>query len=31
MSESAEQTAGNVENILLITVDSLRYDLTLTR
>ncbi|WP_082677615.1 sulfatase [Haloferax sp. Q22] len=30
MSESAEQTARNVENILLITVDSLRYDLTLT-
>ena len=30
MSENKEQTARGVENILLITVDSLRYDLTLT-
>jgi len=30
MSENKEQTGGGVENILLITVDSLRYDLTLT-
>lgn len=31
MSENVEQPAGTVENILLITVDSLRYDLTLTQ
>ena len=30
MSENKEQTARGIENILLITVDSLRYDLTLT-
>jgi len=30
MSENKEQTARGIENILLITVDSLRYDFTLT-